>query len=430
MKKVYALLISVFAIQTSFAQLYFPPTSGSTWDTISPTTLGWCENKIDSLYSYLEAEDSRAFIVLKDGKIVLEEYFNGHDASTPWYWASAGKSLTAFVVGIAQQEGYLDINDASSSYLGQGWTNATAAQEDLITVWNQLTMTTGLDDGVSDPTCFQDSCLNYLADAGTRWAYHNAPYTLLDDVIESATGTTLNSYVTQKVKSPTGMTGIYTMLDNNNVFFSTARSFARFGLLVLNGGAWDGTPVLSDTAYFNDMVNTSQQLNQSYGYLWWLNGKSSFMIPQSQNVFTGSFGPNGPADAFMAMGMNGQILNIVPSQNLVWIRMGSSTEGGLVSATLNNDIWAYINDLECSTTGVDDVYQHDIQVFPNPFTDYVQLQSETEVTYRIFNVLGEVVKTGVASSNQPIQLAELPAGMYVFKGESATGNTQQTIIKR
>ena len=90
------------------AQLYFPPVNSTTWDTTSPHQLSWCDNKIDSLYQFLDSTDSKAFILLKNGKIVLEKYFNGHDISTDWYWASAGKTLTAFMVGIAQQENFIE----------------------------------------------------------------------------------------------------------------------------------------------------------------------------------------------------------------------------------------------------------------------------------------------------------------------------------
>ena len=189
--------------------LYFPPTVGSTWDTLAPASLGYCQPKIDSLYTFLEDNSTKAFILLKDGKIVLEKYFGGHTATSPWQWASAGKTITAFMVGIAQQEGHLSITDTTAQYLGQGWTNATPQQEEKITVRHQLTMTSGLDDGVPDHYCTLDNCLNYLADAGTRWAYHNGPYTLLDQVIANATGQSLNSYTTQKLKTPTGMTGSF-----------------------------------------------------------------------------------------------------------------------------------------------------------------------------------------------------------------------------
>src|SRR5690606_4649220 len=209
---------------------------------------------------YLESKNTKSFIVLKDGKIVIEKYFGTFTQDSLWYWASAGKTLTAFMVGIAQQENYLSINDTTSKYLGQGWTNCTTSQEEKITIRNQLTMTTGLDDGVPDNHCTLDTCLNYIADAGTRWAYHNAPYTLLDEVIASATGQTLNAYTNQKLKIPTGITGTFAPSGYNNVFISKARSMARFGLLILNKGNWNGNPIMTDTTYFNQMVNTSQSL--------------------------------------------------------------------------------------------------------------------------------------------------------------------------
>ncbi|MFO0361082.1 MAG: serine hydrolase domain-containing protein, partial [Flavobacteriales bacterium] len=258
--------------------LYFPPTTGSTWEITDPAELGYCQNKIDSLYDFLELQNSRAFILLKDGKIVLEEYFNGHNSSSLWQWASAGKTITAFMTGIAQQEGYLSIDEPTSNYLGEGWTTCTPEQEAAITIWHQLTMTSGLDDGVADPYCTNPECLTYLAEPGTRWAYHNGPYTLLDQVIENATGTTLNEYTNDKLKIPTGMTGGFFPVEFNNVFFSNARSMARFGLLILNQGTWDNTPIMTDEEYFNAMITPSQDINDSYGYLWWLNGQSSYML--------------------------------------------------------------------------------------------------------------------------------------------------------
>jgi hypothetical protein len=68
--------------------MYYPPLSSTAnWDTISPASLGWCINRIDSLYSFLDAQNTKAFIVLKDGKIVLEKYFNNFTLDSTWYWA-------------------------------------------------------------------------------------------------------------------------------------------------------------------------------------------------------------------------------------------------------------------------------------------------------------------------------------------------------
>ena len=86
-------------------------------------------------------------------------------------------------------------------------------------------------------------------------------------VIENATGLSLNTYVNQKLKIPTGMNGAFITSGYNNVFISTPRSMARFGLLILNRGNWNGTAIMTDSVYFNAMTNSSQALNDSYGCL-------------------------------------------------------------------------------------------------------------------------------------------------------------------
>jgi hypothetical protein len=168
--------------------LYFPPLTGTTWESVSPASLGWCTDRIDTLYSFLAANRTKAFIVVKDGRIAIEQYFGSFSRDSIWYWASAGKTLTAFLVGIAQHDGIVSINDSTSRFLGTGWTSCLPNKERLITILHQLTMTSGLRDFVADPYCTLPSCLIYHADAGTRWAYHNAPYTLLDRVVEGASG--------------------------------------------------------------------------------------------------------------------------------------------------------------------------------------------------------------------------------------------------
>jgi CubicO group peptidase (beta-lactamase class C family) len=321
--------------------LYFPPISGTDWQTITPASLNWDETQLNDLYPFLQSKDTKAFIILKNGKIVTEKYFGTFTKDSLWYWASAGKTMTGLLVGIAQQEGLLNINDRTSKYLGTGWTSVPLAKENLITIKNQLTMTSGLDDNVADQDCTLPGCLVYKADAGTRWAYHNAAYTILDQVVEKASGLTYNSYFQQKIRDKIGMNGAWVKSPNsNNMYYSNARSMARFGLLMLNKGKWDTTPVLTDAAYFTTQTNTSQNLNLSYGYLTWLNGKSSNMLPGSQLIFIGSIIPNAPADLFAALGKNDQKVYVVPSQNLVIIRMGN-TAGGVnpAGSDFDNVLW-------------------------------------------------------------------------------------------
>ncbi len=427
------LLLLISSTLFSYGQnLYFPPNTGTTWETLPPETLNWCPEKIDLLNTFLDENNTKAFILLKDGKIVIESYFDEHTMSDPWYWASAGKSLTAFVVGIAQQEEFLSIDEPSSTYLGQGWTSCSPTEELAITIKNQLSMNTGLNDDVPNQNCTDSSCLSCLVSPGTRWAYHNAPYTLLEQTIANATGVTLNNYTNQKVLNPTGMTGLYIPIDDIVVFFSIARSMARFGLLMLNNGNWDGNQIMTDTNYFNQMITSSQSINEAYGYLWWLNGSSSFMVPGLQTVFNGPLFPNAPDDAYAAMGKDGQYLNVVPSENMVWIRMGENPDNLPVPFLLNDIIWEYINDLECDL-GLTENNIQSFQITPNPATYIVTIKAK-DVIEKVEILSAEsrfIYSQLVNGTDFKLNLESMASGLYFVKVYFVNGKTAvRKILKK
>ena len=355
------ILLSIISCSKDEAQIsqplvnsmYFPSIGSNQWETISPEELNWDSDEVKNLYEFLELNNTRAFIVLKDGKIVIEKYWGNNilntapfDRNSNWYWASAGKTLTALMVGIAQDDGHLSIDDSSAMYLGNGWTSLTANQEVEIKIKHQLTMTTGLDYQVVNLNCTDPDCLSYKNTPGTNWFYHNATYSLLKDVIENATETSYNEFTNQKVKIKIGMGGSWIQLNNSDTYYSTARDMARFGLLILNEGVWDEDVILNDTNYFSNMVNTSQEINKSYGYLWWLNGKESLIPPGITIPIQSSLASNAPKDLIAGMGKNGQYLDIIPSQNLVIIRMGEAPDGdNLVPINFHNEMWGYLNDV-------------------------------------------------------------------------------------
>ncbi|MGX1930894.1 serine hydrolase domain-containing protein [Flagellimonas sp. 2504JD4-2] len=325
-------------------ELYFPPIQSAEWASVSPTELGWNTDNEQALFDLLEEKGTKAFIILKEGRIAVEWYFGDHTQNTSWYWASAGKTLTAFTVGIAQEQGLLSINDKTSDYLGEGWTSATSEQESLITVRNQLTMTSGLNDLRFD--CVTSDCLEYVAGAGTRWAYHNGPYTLLQKVVANASNTDWPDYFNDNLRDKIGMDGFWFSTNGlNNVFFSSARSMARFGLVNLNNGIWNGEVILGDSNYIDGMKNTSQDLNKSYGYLWWLNGKSGYRAPVLQIEFQGELIPNAPADMYAGLGKDDQKLYLVPSMDLVIVRLGEDAGENLLGpSSFDNTLWEKIND--------------------------------------------------------------------------------------
>jgi CubicO group peptidase (beta-lactamase class C family) len=328
-------------------EVYFP--TNSEWEKIDKSTIGIDDKELKELNAFLVDNNTRAFLILKNGRIVVEEYFGqdllkskNFDKNSQWYWASAGKGLTAYTVGLAQEKGFLNINDITSKYLGENWTSLSKSKEDLITIKHQLSMTSGLDSNVPDSHCFAPECLKYKADAGSRWDYHNGPYTLLDKVIASAIRQNFEDFFEANLKNKIGMDGFWRYVDNDHVYFSTPRSFARFGVMMLNNGDWDGKQIMNDKTYFNEMVETSQNRNQAYGYLWWLNGKETGMVPTLQQVFKQSITPNAPKEMYAAMGKNGQLLNIVPSQKLILVRMGDAP-GDQIGLTFQQDLWTLLS---------------------------------------------------------------------------------------
>jgi len=322
-------------------EIYFPDNNSDFWETKTPASLGWNEEAIQPLLSYLEEKHTRSFIVLVNGRIVMENYFNGHSATTPWYWASAGKTLTSTLTGIAQEEGLLNINNKVSDYIGTGWTSASLDKENLITCRHLLTMTSGLNDEGGDSVAPEN--LHYLTDAGTRWAYDNV-YVKMQDVIASASGQTWNNYFNTKLRDKIGMTGAWTESgDELSVYWSNTRSMARFGLLALNNGKWKETQIVS-SAYHSAATNNSQDINKSYGYLWWINGAESYRMPQSQLQFKGSLIPDGPDDMYMALGKNDQKIYVIPSKKMVIIRMGDAADGeNWALSDFDNNLWKKIN---------------------------------------------------------------------------------------
>ncbi|MGK4569094.1 serine hydrolase domain-containing protein [Flavobacterium sp. 3HN19-14] len=323
--------------------MYFPPITGTEWETKTIADLEWNQSAVQPLLDYLETKHSKSFMILVNGRIVMENYFNGHSATTPWYWASAGKTLTATVTGIAEQQGFLNINDKVSQYLGTGWTSESLAKENLITNKHLLTMTSGFDDALGDDV--SPANLQYKADAGTRWAYHNA-YVKLQDVVAAATGQTWPNYFNAQLRDKIGMTGAWLQSGEDlSVYWSTTRSMARFGLLMLNKGKWDGTQILNEN-YFNAATTTSQNINLGYGYLWWLNGKANYHLPQSQLTFPGSIIPTGPNDMFMALGKNDQKIYVVPGKKMVIIRMGDAADDvNLALSDFDEVLWEKISAL-------------------------------------------------------------------------------------
>lgn len=347
------MIIILFTVSLALVHsaIYFPPNFG-TWGTISPSEVGWNPSLAvqRSLQDFLISTFTKSFILLAEGKIVFEWYFDGHNSTTLWAWNSAGKTLTAAVIGIAQSDGKLQIGDSVAQYLGVGWTSETPEQELNITLRHLLTMTSGIDDVYDCEDYLDPPHLIKKASAGARWAYDGV-FLKLQDVVSSATTANFNDYFNTRIVGPIGMSssGRFVIENTGNgsatVYYSNTRSMARFGLLASVFGIWDGKTIV-DPRYFYESTTSSQNLNQAYGYLWWLNGQNSYMVPGVQKELLGEIVPKAPPDMFFAWGKSKQKIYIAPTQKMVVVRMGQEPypkgEDSSDPMKFDNELWIRI----------------------------------------------------------------------------------------
>lgn len=164
-------------------------------------------------------------------------------------------------------------------------------------------------------------------------------------MVAQASNQLWSSYFNTKLRDRIGMSGTWINSNDLNIYWSNTRSMARFGLLISANGLWEDSTIVSQS-FLKEATNTSQNINLAYGYLWWLNGKASFHLPQTQFEFNGSLIPNAPNDMYAALGKNDQKIYIVPSKNIVIVRMGEVANPDNPTFGLSgfdNELWLKIN---------------------------------------------------------------------------------------
>jgi hypothetical protein len=153
------------------------------------------------------------------------------------------------------------------------------------------------------------------------------------------------------------------------------------------------------------------------------------MLPQTQLVFPGALNKDAPQDMFAALGKNGQLLNIVPSMNLVVVRLGNAPDNSLVPTILNNQIWQRLNAVIGQPTGVAEARETPVnfgllQNYPNPFNPSTvisfQLPVNSHVTLKVFDVTGREVASLVDGEMEagdhavPFVQGAAPSGLYFY----------------
>ncbi len=300
---------------------YFPPIDGSTWETIEPSRLGYDTAALSAALDWAGAQRTTAVVVVWRGRIVAERYWRGWTLSKDSIIASAGKSVLSALVGELSRQGQLALDSTALRYLGSGWSRSPTT-ESRITVRHLLGMMTGLDDS-----------LKFVVSPGTRFYYNNPAYYQLFAVLQSISGQSINVLSRRLLFDRIGMSSATWRLNVDTgepgwVLSCTARDMARFGLLALNRGRWNGQPILADSAWFTASWRSVPPDNGGYGLLWWLNGGASYRTPGPYFLPTqnGALIPSAPTDLVAALGKGDKKIYVSPGQELVVVRHGEDAD--------------------------------------------------------------------------------------------------------
>ncbi len=340
------------ASATSASPAYFPPSHADEWQTLKPEALGWEARRIADLLSYVEEKNSTGFVILSGGRILVEQYWLGAGTHSGRDVASVQKSVTSLLFGIAQESGLLRLDDSVSMRLGAGWSNAPEPVESQITLRHLLTMTSGL-----------DAALASEAEPGTVWFYNTPAYHLLKAAIAAASAGSFGDFSAERLFAAIGLRdsswqdrpnmsgpqGARARVDGElprpwTGLMTSTRDMARLGLLVLCGGTWDGREIIRDKQYLSAATATSQALNPSYGYLWWLNGKDGYVLPGRGRAGRGPMVPSAPSDLVCALGAGDQKIYVSRSLDLVVARQGgpSGQTRDEALSSFDADVWERI----------------------------------------------------------------------------------------
>lgn len=268
-----------------------------------------------------QLEDSRtrqAFILIRNGQVVYEQYFNGSSVTDSNNVASVSKSMLSAMFGIAMNQGHIfTAEDTLATYLPEYFEDVTDSQKLGLTIRDFLTMSHGLAwrENISDRSLNRSN--NFVRDIlrlpivdepGTLFNYSTGASHVLSALLTKATGMSTCDFAHEYLFEPMGIEAEFWGIDPQGYFTGghsvslTAREVAKFGMLFLNEGNWYGEQlvpgwwVVASTTPRIDVGNNYA----GYGYYWWLNRIRGY-------------------DMYSALGYGGQLLHVIPDLNVVLV---------------------------------------------------------------------------------------------------------------
>jgi len=260
--------------------------------------------EMNKLIAQNRIQDLTSIVVIKNGKLLIEQYFNGADRTTLHNTRSVGKSFASTVTGIALDDGYLtSTNQTIDEFYDLKRFQNYSERKGTVTIKSLLTMSSGFFGNDSDydspgneenmyPTgnwvkFALDLPMDENKQVGETWEYFTAGTVLLGDILHQAVPGGLEKYTDEKLFRPLGITSYQWQYTPQKVANTagglqlTSLDYAKFGQLYLNGGSWNGQQVLPEEwvnrSFTNYFKNTPDQT--AYGFLFWnqafsVNGKS------------------------------------------------------------------------------------------------------------------------------------------------------------
>lgn len=276
---------------------------------------------------------TRAILVLYDGQIIAEKYAEGFDKNTRQLGWSMAKSVTNALIGILVRDGKLSLNDAAPF---AEWKNDNRAN---ITINNLMQMSSGLrwEENYSKPSDATNMLFKakdagliashspYESEPGKVFEYSSGTTNMLAWIVRNAIGdSAYYTFASERLFKKTGMHSMILEPDAGGTYvgssyaFATARDWARFGLLFLNDGMFNGERILPEGwSEYSSTPCEGADIGQ-YGAQFWLNAGSKTDVVN--RVY-----PDVPADLFWADGYEGQNVFILPSKDLVVVKLSQSS---------------------------------------------------------------------------------------------------------
>ncbi|WP_228053454.1 serine hydrolase [Nodosilinea sp. LEGE 07298] len=304
-----------------------PPLAKAETTEIPPASL-------QTALEFAEAQNSVALLVMHRDRLVLEQYWQGHQAADLVNSMSMVKTLLALLIGVAIDEGHLtSIQEPVSTYLPE-WANDPRSD---ITIADLLYMQSGLRNDDRTDTLRSDLVKLYGGSdtqklalgiplegkPGEAFDYNNVNSQLLSLVLERATGESFGDYLSYRLWQPLGAGDGFLWLDRPGghakpfcCFFATASDWVRLGQMLLHGGQVDNTQVIPSE--WIDQMRQESPLEPTFGLHVWLKARTN-AYPQ---VNYASSAPFAAADTFYLDGRHHQRVYIIPSEELVIVRIG------------------------------------------------------------------------------------------------------------